>query len=125
QEKHETLYSFKKILDKILLLVLLISIIEVPFYESYREFLGLDSLPRGIGGFYLVSFFGSGPSLANFMSLYIVFWHFYHYGFQELITKKDRRKLILAFVFLILSFSRKEVLFVFSFYVVFPFSIPF
>lgn len=121
EEKHKTLYSLKKILDKTLLLVLIISFIEVPFYEHFREFLGLHNHVRGIGGFYLVSFFGSGPSLANFMSLYIVFWYFYHYGFNVVVTKRDKRKLILAFVFLILSFSRKEVLFVFLFMLFFPF----
>lgn len=120
-EKHSTLYSLKKILDKTLLLVLIISFIEVPFYEYYRGFLGIHSHERGIGGFYLVSFFGSGPSLANFMSLYIVFWYFYHYGFNEVVTKRDKIKLLLAFIFLILSFSRKEVLFVFLFMLFFPF----
>ena len=121
EEKTETLYSFKKLLDKILFIVLIICFIEIPFYEQYREFLGIGSHERGIGGFYLVSFFGSGPSLANFMSLYIVFWYFFHYGLQEIVAKKDKRKLILAFVFLILSFSRKEVLFVFLFMLFFPF----
>ncbi|MDO6595891.1 hypothetical protein Q4512_03130 [Oceanihabitans sp. 2_MG-2023] len=121
EEKHQTLYSLKKILDKTLLLVLIIAVFEIPFHKQFKDFLGIISHDRGIGGFYLVSFFGSGPSLANFMSLYIVFWYFYHYGFQELITKRDKRKLILAFVFLILSFSRKEVLFVFLFMLFFPF----
>lgn len=121
EEKKKTLYSLKKILDKVLMLVLIISFIEIPFYEQFREFLGIHSHARGIGGFYLVSFFGSGPSLANFMSLYIVMWYYYHYGFQEAIVRRDKIKLVLAFVFLILSFSRKEVLFVFLFMLFFPF----
>lgn len=121
EEKYKTLYSFKKILDKTLFLVLIIAIYEVPFHKEFKDFLGVISHDRGIGGFHLVSFFGSGPSLANFMSLYIAFWYFFHYGLEEIITKRDKRKLILAFVFLILSFSRKEVLFVFLFMLFFPF----
>jgi hypothetical protein len=120
-QKIKTIYSLKSILDKTLLLVLLISLFEIPFYNQYREFLGINSHDRGIGGFYLVSFFGSGPSLANFMSLYIIFWYYYHYGLFETINKKALSKLILAFIFLTLSFSRKEVLFVFIFMLFFPF----
>ncbi len=121
EEKKSILYSLKKILDAVLILILFISFIEIPFHREFKHFLGVISHNRGIGGFHLVSFFGSGPSLANFMSLYIILWYYYHFGFKEIIKNKDRLKIILVFIFLILSFSRKEVLFVFLFMLFFPF----
>lgn len=119
--KIKTVQSLRNILDKTLLLILFISFIEIPLYEQFREFLGVKNLERGIGGFYMISFFGSGPSLANFASLYIIVWYHYHYGLNNNIRIKDKGYLILAFLFLILSFSRKEVLFVFLFLLFFPF----
>lgn len=121
EEKAETLSSLKVILDKVLVFIAILSLIEIPFYKQYREFMDLISHNRGIGGFYLISFFGSGPSLANFMSLYVLVWYYHFYGLGNKVEKKDRIKLILAFILLILSFSRKEVLFVFLFLLFFPF----
>lgn len=121
QQKNDFILDFKKILDKVLILVLIISLVEIPFYEQFRSYLGLTSLQRGINGFYLVSFFGSGPTLANFMSLYIITWYYHHYGKNNPVESYDKLKLALSFVILILSFSRKEVLFVFIFLLFFPF----
>jgi hypothetical protein len=121
EQKKKTLFDLKRIFDKILVFIILLSLIEIPFHKYFKDFLGIISHDRGIGGFYLVSFFGSGPSLANFMSLYILTWFYFHYGFDIIVKRSDRIKIVLAFLILLLSFSRKEVLFLFLFLLFFPF----
>ncbi|NAY91639.1 hypothetical protein GTQ34_06895 [Muricauda sp. JGD-17] len=122
EEKRETLVRIKSLLDIVLGLILLITLFEIPFYKEFRDWLGLKTFGRGINGFYLVSFFGSGASLANFISFYVIIWFYFHYGIGFKIGKKDRIKLMVAFLILVLSFSRKEVLFMFLFLLFFPFA---
>ncbi len=122
QTKTQTLIEIKYVLDKFLIVILLICLIEIPFYNEFRDIMGVKSFDRGLNGFYLVSFFGSGASLANFMSFYIIIWFYTHYGLEDKIKRIDKIKLILAFILLVLSFSRKEVLFMFLFLLFFPFS---
>lgn len=121
EEKNKLMLSLKNILDKVLIFIVVLSLIEIPFHKEFKGFLDIITHDRGIGGFYLVSFFGSGPSLANFMSLYILSWYYYHYGNNNPIKVNDKLKLAASFALLILSFSRKEVLFVFLFLLFFPF----
>ena len=120
--KRKLILDLKYILDRILIFILFISLFEIPFYEKFRNLLGVTGQARGLGGFYLISFFGSGPSLANFMSYYILVWFYYHYGIKKRINRIDKILIASAFVIIILSFSRKEVLFVFLFLLFFPFS---
>lgn len=120
-DKTKTFIAFKKILDKVLIFIALLSLVEIFYYDAFRDFLEVNDFERGIGGFYLVSFFGSGASLGNFCSLYVFSWFYYHFGCDNKIEKQDRIKIILAIVILILSFSRKEVLFTVLFFLFFPF----
>lgn len=83
--------------------------------------MGVHSVKRGINYFYLISFFGSGPSLAIFITIFVALWHYCHYALKEKIKKKHIFNLILAIVLGVLSFSRKEVFFIFVFLVFFPY----
>ena len=121
KEKYEFIFDLKKLFDKVLILIIIISFFELIFYKQFRGFLGIPNLSRGIGGFYLTSFFGSGASFAHFISLYIFVWFYYYYGYTNEITKNAKLKIWLAFLVLILTFSRKEVLLVFLFFLFFPF----
>ena len=121
EQKEKTLFDLKRIFDKVLVFIVILSLIEIPFHKYFKDFLGIISHDRGIGGFYLVSFFGSGPSLANFMSLYILTWFYFHFGFDIIVKRSDKIKIGLSFLFLLLSFSRKEVLFIFLFLLFYPF----
>lgn len=122
ETKDRTWTAIKSVLDKVLIVIVLFSVLEIPFYSEFRNFMELRNFDRGLNGFYLVSFFGSGASLANFMSFYIITWFYYHQGLGYFIKRKDKIKLGIAFTLLILSFSRKEVLFMFLFLLFFPFS---
>ncbi len=121
QEKCDMMKSMKNIMDFIIVVVAIIAIIEVIDYQSFRNFIGVHSVNRGINGFYLISFFGSGPSLAIFISLYVFVWHYYYYALEHQISRKDISYLFLAIVLGVLSFSRKETLFIFMFILLFPY----
>lgn len=120
-QKHETLRILKRVMSYIVIFVLLIAIWEFVDHHSWRNFLGVYSNKRGINDFYLISFFGSGPSLAIFMALYVMLWHYVHYALGVKATKRDRYLIFLAIALACLSFSRKEVLFIFLFLVFFPY----
>lgn len=122
EAKIKTMADIKYILDILLIVMLFFGVFELFFYTEYRAFLDVKSFNRGLGGFYMVSIFGSGASLANFMSFYLMVWFYFHYGLGHSITRKDKVHLVIAFLFLVLSFSRKEVLFMFLFLMFFPFS---
>tara|TARA_Y100001933_G_scaffold264082_1_gene328227 strand:+ start:69269 stop:70186 length:918 start_codon:yes stop_codon:yes gene_type:complete len=113
--------SMKNIMDFIVILIAIIAVIEVIDYQSFRDFIGVHSVNRGINGFYLISFFGSGPSLAIFISLYVFVWHYYYYALGNQISRKGISYLFLAIVLGVLSFSRKETLFIFMFILLFPY----
>lgn len=121
EEKVQTTRDIKKTMDFIVYVIAFIAIIEIIDHQAYRNFLGVHSVVRGIDGFYLISFFGSGPSLAIFISLYVFVWHYYHYALGNTIKKKNLFTLILAMVLGVLSFSRKEILFIFIFILLFPY----
>ena len=88
QEKSDMIKSMKNIMDFIVILIAIIAVIEVIDYQSFRDFIGVHSVNRGINGFYLISFFGSGPSLAIFISLYVFVWHYYYYALGNQISRK-------------------------------------
>ena len=71
-----------------------IAIYEAIDHSSYRRLLGVHSVKRGINYFYLISFFGSGPSLAIFLFLYVLIWHYVHYALKVVIKKKDVFKIV-------------------------------
>ncbi|QIE59925.1 hypothetical protein G5B37_10215 [Rasiella rasia] len=96
------------------------------FFEAYnhtvfRNFMGVHSVRRGINYFYLISFFGSGPSLAIFIMLFVAIWHYCHYSLKLKMERHHIFNLVLAILLGVLSFSRKEVFFVFVFLVFFPY----
>lgn len=121
EEKARTIVAFKKIMDVFIWIIFFIGIIELIDHSSFRQFLDVHSVKRGINYFYLISFFGSGPSLAIFISLYVLLWHYYHYSLGNKINRTEVLRLILAIVLGTLSFSRKEVFFIFIFLVFFPY----
>ncbi len=121
KEKIKIISSFKKILGFFVIIIAIIGIYEAIDHTTFRQLLGVHSVKRGINYFYLISFFGSGPSLAIFVSLYVVIWHYYHYAFGNTITKKDIILLVLSILIGLLSFSRKEVLFTLLFLLFFPY----
>ena len=120
QEKCDMMKSMKKIMDFIVVVVAIIAIVEVIDHQSFRNFIGVHSVNRGINGFYLISFFGSGPSLAIFISLYVFVWHYYYYALGNQVSRKSISYLLLAIVLGVLSFSRKETLFIFMLSYYFP-----
>ena len=121
EEKRAVILSMKKILDKVVYVVAIIAVIEIIDHQSFRDFLGVHNVNRGIDGFYLISFFGSGPSLAIFISIYVFIWHYYHYALAFPIKRSNVVCLVLAIVLGVLSFSRKEILFTFIFLLLFPY----
>ena len=121
EEKKQTFIALKKIFDYVVIIIAIIALIEVVDHSTWRSFLGVHSVKRGINYFYLISFFGSGPSLAIFTSLYVFVWHYYHYVLGSKKVTKDKFLLVLAIGLGVLSFSRKEVLFVFLFLIFFPY----
>lgn len=120
-EKTQTTSFIKKTMGFVVYVIAFIAIIEIIDHSAFRGFLGVPSVNRGIDGFYLVSFFGSGPSLAIFISLYVFIWHYFHYSQGNTITKKNYFTLVLAIILGVLSFSRKEILFIFIFILLFPY----
>ena len=121
QTKTDAIIGFKKIMNIFILLIATIAVVELVDFQSYRQLLGVHSVNRGINGFYLISFFGSGPSLGIFISLYVLIWHYYHYALKQPIRKIDLFLLLMAIILGIFSFSRKEVLFIFLFLIFFPY----
>lgn len=121
REKIEMTKAIKKIMDFAVYIIVIIAIFEVSDHLRFRDLLGVHSVNRGIDGFYLISFFGSGPSLAIFLSLYVIVWHYYYYSLGNSIRKKNIFTLVLAIILGVLSFSRKEVLFIFIFILLFPY----
>lgn len=120
-DKNRTVILLKNILDSVLIIVFITTLIEFIDRSSFRDFIGVHDVNRGINGFYLVSFFGSGPSLGIFCMLYVVVWHYYHYAKNIKTKRRDVIYLIGALIIGTLSFSRKEVLLMFLFIVFFPY----
>lgn len=120
-EKNRTMISFKKIMAVFVYVIAFIALFEAKDHTTFRNFMGVHSVKRGINYFYLISFFGSGPSLAIFITVFVAIWHYCHYALKQTIKKKHIFNLVLAIVLGILSFSRKEVFFIFIFLVFFPY----
>jgi len=119
--KTKTLIAFKKIMTYFVVIIAIIAVYEAIDHSTFRIFMGVHSVKRGINYFYLISFFGSGPSLAIFISLYVLLWHYCHYALGIKTRKKDVFFVILAIILGTLTFSRKEVLFIFLFLLFFPY----
>lgn len=120
-EKRKTIMAIKKICDYVVVIIGVIALFELLDHTAWRNFLDVHSVKRGINYFYLISFFGSGPSLAIFMGIYVALWHYHHYVLGTIKSSRDKWLLRLAIVFGVLSFSRKEVLFIFLFLIFFPY----
>jgi len=121
EEKMRMITALKKLFDALLIFIIILSFIELGFSDQFRSFMNVHSHNRGIGKFYLVSFFGSGPSLANFISLYVFIWHCYYYGFGNKVTSKAKTLMFFSVIICILSFSRKEVFLTLVFLIFFPY----
>ncbi|WP_299259060.1 hypothetical protein [uncultured Aquimarina sp.] len=121
EEKAKIITDLKLVADKVLVFVILLAFVELFLSDFFREFMALKHFDRGIGRFYLVSFFGSGPSLANFTAIYLFLWHYYYYGLENKITRKAKALLVMSVIICILSFSRKEVFLTFLFLIFFPY----
>tara|TARA_R110002072_G_scaffold7503_2_gene40389 strand:- start:124140 stop:125381 length:1242 start_codon:yes stop_codon:yes gene_type:complete len=121
EAKRKTMISFKRIMAVFVYVIAIIALYEAYNHTVFRNYMGVHSVRRGIGYFYLISFFGSGPSLAIFITLFVAIWHYCHYALKETIQKRHVFNLILAIVLGVLSFSRKEVFFMFVFLVFFPY----
>jgi len=121
ETKKRTLISLKNIMTIFVVISGFIAIYEAIDHSSYRKLLGVHSVKRGINYFYLISFFGSGPSLAIFLFLYVLVWHYVHYALKVVIRRRDILILVLSVALAILTFSRKEVLFIFLFLIFFPY----
>lgn len=121
EDKNKTILSFKKIMAVFVYVIAFIAVFEAIDHTSFRNYMGVHSVKRGINYFYLISFFGSGPSLAIFITIFVALWHYCHYALQQAIKSKHIFNLVLAIVLGILSFSRKEVFFIFIFLVFFPY----
>lgn len=121
EKKHQTIRSFKRIMTVFVAVIGFLAIFEAIDHTTFRNFLGVHSVKRGINYFYLISFFGSGPSLSIFLFLYVLIWHYVHYALGDVIHKRHVLMLLLAVVLAILSFSRKEVFFIFLFLIFFPY----
>ena len=119
--KHKTLISFKRIMSVFVIVIACLAFFEAYDHTTFRNFLGVHSVKRGINYFYLISFFGSGPSLSIFLFIYILIWHYIHYALKVTIKKLDIAMVVLAAILAILTFSRKEVLFIFLFLIFFPY----
>tara|TARA_R100000935_G_scaffold36196_1_gene56937 strand:+ start:37911 stop:39152 length:1242 start_codon:yes stop_codon:yes gene_type:complete len=120
-EKNETILSFKKIMTVFVYVIAFIGVFEALDHTTFRNYMGVHSVKRGINYFYLISFFGSGPSLAIFITIFVAIWHYCHYALQQTIKKKHILTLVLAILLGVFSFSRKEVFFIFIFLVFFPY----
>ncbi|RDK88520.1 hypothetical protein [Marinirhabdus gelatinilytica] len=121
EEKNRTILSFKKIMAVFVYVIAIIAIFEAKDHTTFRNWMGVHSVKRGINYFYLISFFGSGPSLAIFITIFVALWHYCHYALKQTIKKKHIFNLVLAIILGVLSFSRKEVFFIFIFLVFFPY----
>lgn len=121
ENKKKTLLSFKKIMAVFVYVIAFIAVFEALDHTTFRSWMGVHSVKRGINYFYLISFFGSGPSLAIFVTVFVALWHYCHYALEHKIKKRHVFNLILAIILGVLSFSRKEVFFIFVFLVFFPY----
>ncbi|WP_225975232.1 hypothetical protein [Anseongella ginsenosidimutans] len=121
--KERMIRDIKVLLDYVVVVIIAFTFYEVYFSSDVRNFFGVSNFNRGIGNFYLVSIFGSGPSLASFMSLYVIYWFYYHKVLSHKNNVRQSVLLYLSVIICLLSFSRKEVLLLSSFFVFFPYSI--
>ena len=121
EQKNKTILSFKKIMTVFVYVIAFLGIFEALDHTTFRNYMGVHSVKRGINYFYLISFFGSGPSLAIFITVFVAIWHYCHYALQQTIKSKHIFNLVLAILLGVFSFSRKEVFFIFLFLVFFPY----
>lgn len=121
RQKRAALVSLKNIMSYTLILIAVIAVWEYADHQSWRDLLGVHTVKRGINEFYLISFFGSGPSLAIFITLYVVLWHYVHYALEVPTKRIHRVAVFTAVILACLTFSRKEVLLTFLFLVFFPY----
>ena len=119
--KMKCIISFKRIMSIFIIVIALIAIYEAYDHSTFRIWMGVHSVKRGINYFYLISFFGSGPSLAIFISLYVLLWHYCHFALGHRTRKLDVFVVVLAVILGALTFSRKEVLFIVLFLIFFPY----
>lgn len=119
--KRKTLISFKNICSVFIGVMAVIAVFEAIDHTSIRNFLGVHSVKRGINYFYVISFFGSGPSVGIFTLIYVMLWHYIHYAMKIKIKQHHIVTLLFAIMIGMLSFSRKEVLFIFLFLIFFPY----
>ena len=121
EAKNKTMLSFKRIMAVFVYVIAALAFFEAYDHTTFRTYMGVHSVKRGINYFYLISFFGSGPSLAIFISIFVAIWHYCHYALKQTIERKHIFNLVLAIILGVLSFSRKEVFFIFIFLVFFPY----
>lgn len=121
RQKRETFISFKNICSVFIGVMAVLAVFEAIDHSTFRKFLGVHSVKRGINYFYVISFFGSGPSVGIFTLIYVMVWHYTHYALKVKVRKHHIATLVVAIIVGILSFSRKEVLFIFLFLIFFPY----
>ena len=121
EQKTKTILSYKNIFSVFIWVMGIIGVFEALDHSTFRQFLGVHSVKRGINYFYIISFFGSGPSVGIFTMMYVLLWHYVHYALNIKVKTKHIITLLLAIVIGALSFSRKEVFFTFVFLIFFPY----